>query len=126
MTHDPDALANPPAARAPATDGSRGWLEQMAQRVAERRRARYEEARQAGARWLVECYDRWEFPRGEEGADLFFDTCATESEVDVLVAGFADDPWNVVAGIYDVREPLDGQGGGLSPAAWRARGGRSP
>ncbi|HZS33335.1 MAG TPA: hypothetical protein VFC42_08150, partial [Methylomirabilota bacterium] len=75
------------------------------------------------ARWLVECYDRWEFPRGEEGADLWFETCATDAEVDALVARFAGDPWNTVAGIYDLAPPLEGQGGGLSPEAWRARRG---
>jgi hypothetical protein len=88
---------------------------------AERRRARYEEARQAGARWLVECYDHWEFPRGEEGVDFFFETCTTESEVDALVARFADDPWNRVAGIYDVSQPLNGQKGGVPPDAWLTR-----
>lgn len=126
MTHDPDprSTAGPSSNLSPERVPT-GWLEQLEQRVAERRRERYEQARQAGARWLVECYDHWEFPRGEEGADLFFDICPTESEVDALVARFADDPWNRVAGIYDVGQPLDRQGGGLSPDAWRARRGLS-
>lgn len=122
MTHDPDPRSNPARSGDPSTERvSSGWLEQMEQRVAERRRERYEEALQAGARWLVECYDCWEFPRGEEGADLFFDVCTTDSEVDALLARFAGDPWNRVAGIYDGSQPLDPQRGGLSPDAWQAR-----
>jgi hypothetical protein len=122
MAHDPD----PRSDAAPSGDPSpervpTGWLEQLQQRVSERRLERYEEARQAGARWLVECYDRWEFPRGEEGADLFFDLGTTELEVDALVARFANDRWNWVAGIYDVNQPLGPQGGGLSADAWQAR-----
>ncbi len=118
-----DPTTEPPTPGAPGEPerAPGGWLEAMIQRVDERRRERFEEARQAGARWLVECYDRWEFPRGEEGADLFFEICATDAEVDALVARFAGEPWNEVAGIYDLARPLAAQRGGLSPEAWGAR-----
>jgi ADP-ribose pyrophosphatase YjhB (NUDIX family) len=123
MTHDPDI--RPPSE--PLTDSGAGsvpggWLEHVLQVSAECRRARYEEARRAGARWLVECFDTWEFPRGEEGVDFYFETCESDSEVDAPVTRFADG-WDRVAGIYDVSRPLDEQRGGLSPDAWRARRG---
>jgi hypothetical protein len=123
MAHDPEPHSSsglpedPTAAPAP-----RGWLERMLQVVGDRRREQQEEARRAGARWLVECYDTWEFPRGEEGVDFYFETCESDSEVDALVVRFADG-WNRVAGIYDVSRPLAEQGEGLSPDAWRARRG---
>jgi hypothetical protein len=126
MAHDPEPLpASAPPERSSAGPAPRGWIEELLDVVAAVRRRRYEEARQAGARWLVECYDIWDFQSGDADGGVYFQSCADESAVDAIVAGVAGDPWNRVAGVYDLGRPLEAQRGGIPPDDWRARRARA-
>lgn len=95
-----------------------GWLAHAFEVVQEQRRQRDQEARDAGARWLIEGSDLWDFQRGDEDAGVFFHRCATEAEVDALLNHYAADEWNKVVGIYDLAKPLEPQRGGIEPTLW--------
>ena len=83
-----------------------------------RRAARYAEGREAGARWMVEAVDLWDWEDDDGG--VYFVHCADEAEVDRFCEASAR-PSSVdrVVGIYSLDEPLEAQGPGIAVEAWR-------
>src|SRR4051812_8002789 len=84
----------------------------------ERLKVRFEEARLAGAAWLVECRDLYDAFDADAG--VYFQPCVSESEVDELVARSQGKSAERVLAIYSLSHPVNTQGVGLKPDEWLA------
>jgi hypothetical protein len=81
---------------------------------------RFATAASGGQKWLVECRDLGDAFDADAG--VYFVECPDDAAVDQLVAQCTDDnPYDRLLGIYDLRQPLDPQGPGLTRASWMAR-----
>lgn len=98
------------------------WMEEALRLNNARRAVRYGETKAEGQAYLVERRDLYD--AFDRDAGVYFVGCADEAAVDAVIAHArspegGNDP---ILGIYSLRAPLDGQGPGLTPAAWRAGG----
>jgi hypothetical protein len=95
------------------------WLSKALQINGQRRKIRFAEGQQAGMVWMLECRDMWDAHDADGG--VYFSFCATEAEVDEVVNKLTDDDMSDrLLGIYNLSEPLNGQGAGINRTDWRA------
>ena len=102
----------------------KSWVETGLRAVFEARRSACKKGHRAGARWLIECRDLWDFDKMSEDAGVYHVFAGTEADVDALIAKYADDEDNKIDGIFDLSLSLD-EYFDISPDDWKA-GVRTP
>lgn len=91
----------------------------------ERLEKQFVSAAAGGSRWLIECRDLSDAFDSDGG--VYFVECVDEAAVDAVVARCtADNPYDRLLGIFDLRRPLAEQGAGMSRAAWIAARSQMP
>jgi hypothetical protein len=92
------------------------WMSKALARNSERRKARFMEAQQTGATWLVECRDLYDSLDGDAG--VYFKACYTESDVNKMVARMDGTTPDRILGIYSLARPVELLGPGLTREDW--------
>ena len=100
------------------TNGDQNPIENAVSLNWERLQQRFADAQGSGTAWLVECRDMYDAL--DEDFGVYWERHPDDASVDKLLAE-SEKKCIKVLGIYDLRQPLVGQGTGLKLAQWHER-----